>query len=352
MTRPHMRLARPALFVALAAATVLAIACGSLGGTTTPKWDARTVGESIKSTPFTPVIVNSNIGRGQTRLALALLKQDQTLVLEGNVTARIFRLDIDPEKNPTAGVLLGSYDLTARTIDVADHGVMRFDRDEAARTMIDVALHDPSRLDATLSAHDGALSTIFTTMIDFKESGMWGAQLQVKTGNKTYRNLLVTFAVLDKTAEPSVGDAAPRTKQKIAKDASELADLDSSTKPNLVLHNITVADAIASGKPTLVAFVTPAFCQTRFCGPVLTNAVLPVQQQYNGRVNVIHIEPYDLPAARRGTLTAVPAAQEWNLRSEPFIGILDGQGRVTAKFEGIIDFAEIKQALDAVLAAK
>ena len=353
------RSARPALLralgaiLALAAATTLAVACNDApAASAAPRWDSRSVGESIKSTPFTPVIVNSNIGRGPTRLALALLKRDQTLVTEGKVTARLFRLDVDPEKNPTVSTLLDRYELTARIVDVGDHGAMRFDRDERGRTMLDVAQRDTRPVVATLPAHDGALSAIFTVVVDFQEPGMWGAELEVKTGSKTYRNLLLTFAVLERTAEPSIGELAPRTKQKIAKDVSSLAEIDSSTTPNPALHNITVADAIASGKPTLVAFVTPAFCQTRFCGPVLTNAVLPVQQQYNGRVNVIHIEPYDLPAARRGTLTAVPAAQEWNLRSEPFIGILDGQGRVTAKFEGIIDFAEIKQALDAVLAAK
>ena len=101
-----------------------------------------------------------------------------------------------------------------------------------------------------------------------------------------------------------------------------------------------------------MAFVTPAFCQTRFCGPVVKNVVLPLQQQYAGKVHVMHIEPYDLPTARKGQLTAVPAAQEWNLRAEPFIAVVDGQGRVTAKFEGIIDLAEVKTAVDAVLGAK
>ena len=354
----HTRVARsfPGMAAAaLSAFTLLLVGCnGGADSSAPPKWDSQSVGTSIKSVPFTPVIVNSNIGRGQTRLALALLKQDQTLVLEGEVTAKIFRIAEDPEKNPDEAVLVGEYKMTARTIDVADHEGKgaRMDRDEHGRTLVDVALRDTSTPDAAMPAHDGALSTIFTTMVDFKDSARFGAQLQVKTGSKTYRNLLVTFVVLDKTAEPSVGDAAPKTKQKIAKDVSDLTEIDSATKPNADLHNITVADAIASGKPSVVAFVTPAFCQTRFCGPVLTNVVLPLRQQYAGKVNMMHIEPYDLAAARKGQLTAVPAAQEWNLRAEPFIAVLDGQGRVTAKFEGIIDLSEVKAAVDATLGAK
>ena len=353
MIHPHPRLVRPALFLVIAVVASLAVACGSGGGSSTPpQWDARTVGESIRKVPFTPVIVNSNIGVGETRFALALLKQDQTLVLEGDVTARIFRIAEDPEKSPTEATLLGEYQFTARTIDIADHEQgrsMHLDRDENGRALANVALRDTSTPQPAAPAHDGAMSTIFTTMIDFKESARYGAQFQVKTGSKTYRDLLVTFVVLQKTAEPSVGDMAPKTKQKIAKDVTDLAEIDSSSKPNPALHDITVADAIASGKPSVVAFVTPAFCQTRFCGPVVKNVVLPLEQQYAGRVHVIHIEPYDLPAARKGQLTAVPAAQEWNLRSEPFIAVLDSQGRVAAKFEGIVDFAEVKVAVDAVL---
>ncbi|MGE3856056.1 MAG: TlpA family protein disulfide reductase [Dehalococcoidia bacterium] len=356
MTSPLMRLARPLLIAAVAAAGVLAVACG--GGDATPKWDARSVGSSIRNAPFTPVIVNSNLGKGPTRLALALLKQDQTLVLEGEVTAKLFRIAEDPEQQPAQATAVGEYPLTARVIDIADHEqghsrrLVPPDRDERGRTLGTIALRDTSTPAPAAPAHDGAMSAIFTTMVNFEESGRYGAQLTVKTGSKTYRNLLLTFIVLDKTAEPSVGDAAPKTKQKIAKDVSDLSEIDSSTKPNPQLHDITVADAIASGKPSIVAFVTPAFCQTRFCGPVVKNVVLPLSQEYAGRVHVMHIEPYDLPQARKGQLVAVDAALEWNLRAEPFIAVLDRQGRVTAKFEGIIDLSEVKDALETTLAAK
>lgn len=356
MTRHRRFFARHVLLLALAATALPMLACTGGGSTQPPKWDSRSVGESIKRAPFTPVVVNSNIGRGPTRLAIALLKQDQTLVLEGKVTVQLFAIDADPEQHPEQGTLLGTYEMTARTVDTADQGVMRLgplDRDASVGgATADVALRRVDAPPAAAPAHEGALSTIFTAMVDFKQAGNVGAQIQVQTGGKTYNGLLVTFPVLEKTYEPSIGDAAPKTVQKIAKDVKDLSELDSSAKPHLELHDITVADAIASGKPSVVAFVTPAFCQTRFCGPVLNDVVVPVQQQYQGRVHVIHIEPYDLAAARKGTLTTVQAARDWNLRIEPFIAVLDGQGRVAAKFEGIIDLAEVKQAVDAVLAAK
>lgn len=349
-----------ALTLVVAAGAAFALACGAASDT--GRWDSRSVGESIAGLPFTPLIVNSNVGRGPTRLAFALLLRDQTLVLEGEVTARIYRLDDSPEDQPTTATLLGTYATTARTIDTADHGVMRLaprDRDDArgSHAQADVALRprDRDHDRAPLPAHDGSLSTMFTTMVDFPEAGVWGADLDVTTGGETYPHLRMTFTVREHTAEPAVGDEAPRTMQPIVtadSTAEELAALDSSPTPHRALHDITVGEAIASGQPALVAFVTPAFCQTRFCGPVLNNVVLPVEQQYGDRVHVIHIEPYDLALARgEGRLESVPAAVEWRLESEPFIAVLDRGGRVTAKFEGIIDLDEVTAALDAALAA-
>ena len=65
--------------------TPLVLACRASGTDAAPKWDARSVGESIRRAPFTPVTVNSNIGRGPTRLAIALLKQDQTQIGRAHV---------------------------------------------------------------------------------------------------------------------------------------------------------------------------------------------------------------------------------------------------------------------------
>ena len=345
MITHHDRLVRHAMLTLVLLVVATASPACNASGT---RWNSRSVAESIKGLPFTPLVANSNIGRGPTRLAIGLMLPDQTLVLQADITARLFQLDNNAEKYPSTSKLLGTYTLTGRTIDTADHGIAwrgPLDRDGANHAFADVALRAPSPEQPVAPAHGSALQTIFTTMIDFPEDGLWGAELQIKIDNKTYDHVLVTFAVLKHTNEPAVGDQAPRTKQAISTDGSKLADLDSSIPPHPSLHNMTVADAIASGKPTLVAFVTPAFCQTRFCGPTLTNVVIPMQQKFGSRVNVIHIEPFDLPKARAGTFALSPASEEWNLQSEPFLAVLDAWGRVTAKFEGIIDLDEVQQAL-------
>jgi hypothetical protein len=111
-----------------------------------------------------------------------------------------------------------------------------------------------------------------------------------------------------------------------------------------------VAEAIASGRPSLVAFATPAFCRTRFCGPVVDAVVVPLAARYAGRANFLHIEPYDLAQARgSGRLVPIPELEQWGLTTEPYLFLLDGTGRVVAKFEGVTSADEVGAALRRLL---
>jgi hypothetical protein len=117
------------------------------------------------------------------------------------------------------------------------------------------------------------------------------------------------------------------------------------------LHNLTVADAIASRRPTVVAFASPAFCVSRICGP--TKQILDeLYPRYRNRVNFIHVEPYKLDDARAGkALTPMPIMSEWGLQTEPWVFVLDRQGRVFAKFQGIVAVDEIEPLIQQTLAA-
>jgi hypothetical protein len=160
----------------------------------------------------------------------------------------------------------------------------------------------------------------------------------------------VKFFVADKTTEPAVGATVPPSKQLTTKDVPDVAMIDSSVPPRPELHDITVKDAIANGKPSVIAFATPAFCQTRFCGPVVDSVVVPLEQKYSGQANFLHIEPYKLDEARNnGRLIAIPEMQDWGLQSEPWVFVLDSTGHVAAKFEGIMSEDEVEPVLQQVI---
>jgi len=315
-----------ALAPALAGVLLLA-GCGD--GNDGPRWDARAVSASQAAAGVTPVLVNSNVGVGETRLAFGFFRTDQSLLAEAAVTAHLFRLGDDPEAQPSAGEAAGELALKpVALVQGVDH------------------LH----ADGVVHAHTGLVATIYVATATLDTPGWWGAALDVRGGDVAVEGMRLTFFVQDHTSEPAVGDPAPATRQRTLADAP-IEDLDSTLPPNPGLHERTIADALAERRPLVVAFATPAFCQTQFCGPVMESVVIPAWERYRERVDFIHIEPWDLPKAREGSLAPVDAVREWGLLSEPFVFVIDGDGKIAAKFEGIVGADELDAAIEQVLSA-
>ena len=63
----------------------------------------------------------------------------------------------------------------------------------------------------------------------------------------------------------------------------------------------------------------------------------------------MHVEIYEnIHVSNRNELIVVPAVEEWNLPSEPWLYVTDDSGTVTAAFEGAVSDAELRAALEEV----
>ena len=72
--------------------------------------------------------------------------------------------------------------------------------------------------------------------------------------------------------------------------------------------------------------------------------------EYKDRVTFIHVEPYDLDKARSGEgLVPVPATSDWGLDTEPWVFVVDAEGRVAAKFEAFVMMDEVEAAFRRLL---
>ena len=83
----------------------------------------------------------------------------------------------------------------------------------------------------------------------------------------------------------------------------------------------------------------------------MESVILPIYERYGTAVEIVHIEPFDLAAARQGELISVPTAEEWGLLAEPFVFVLKPDGTVAAKFQGIMESEEIVTVLDELLSS-
>src|SRR5437899_10033190 len=97
-------------------------------------------------------------------------------------------------------------------------------------------------------------------------------------------------------------------------------------------------------KPQVIVFATPKYCTSRVCGPVV-DVVRTLIPTYGDRVVFIHEEIWETGSVGKFS----PTVEEWNLRSEPWIFVVDGGGIVRARFEGLTTRRELEAALRLVL---
>lgn len=316
------------MVIVTAALGVLATACGgggnSLGDPTAPgAWSAEALAVEGGRAVF-PIVVNSQLGVGSNRLAFGFFSTENALISDAVADVRLFTLDDDN------GTLVSEHEL--RMVQLQEE-----EDDHATRV---IALN---------AFHGEPLATLFVAQVELHRSQWWGADLRVTLGDEQTEEMRVRFFVSERTPEPMIGETPPASTQTVLRDVDIIERIDSSVAPVPALHELTVAEALRNGRPTVVAFATPAFCQTRFCGPIMSQVVVPLWEQFGDEVDFIHIEPFDLTEARAGRLVPVPQMEEWGLTTEPWIFLLDGSGTVRAKYEGVTDVFEVRPALKALL---
>jgi hypothetical protein len=303
--------------------SVLAAACS--GGGEDEKFPDLVVlgGEDVQ-----PIINNSEIVVGPNRLVLGVLGPNSQLIVDAKVHLVFYEL--------TGGEAIKRFEA---------EGVSRVPAREAGIEEQVVHIHpDGSR---HIHTNVGEEIGFYTANVTFDRPGDWGVEMIVQSENpKLETTLRPRFNVITRGPTPIVGDPAPRSRNLTAADVDDITQIDSSASPSELLHTATIADAIAAGKPTLVLFAVPGFCTSRLCGPEL-EIMRKLYPQYEGRAEFIHVEFFKDP----GNPQRQPsdAALEWNLRTEPWFFLIDGQGNVAAKFEGPTTMAELEEALQKVV---
>ena len=108
---------------------------------------------------------------------------------------------------------------------------------------------------------------LYSARMTFADAGIWRADVDVAPPGAASRTVKGFFRVSERSFTPAIGSDAPRSDTKTAGDVSSLAEITSSPDPDPALYQLSVSDAVTSGKPTVIAFTHPAFCSTATCGP-------------------------------------------------------------------------------------
>lgn len=230
------------------------------------------------------------------------------------------------------------------------------DQTTAAR-FVSVPGTEPAEVTQEPSLVEDTGTGVYRATVDLDRPGLWGVRVvgELEDGTPITGNR--TFQVLEEHLVPAPGDDAPRV------DNHTLADVESGEVPPIAvdsraqgpndevahqhLHRTTVADAIEAGRPSVVVIATPVYCATRFCGP-LTDVVADVAERYEDRADFIHIEVWEDFDAQRLNEAAAAFIQTELGGNEPWVFLIDADGRVADRWDNILDVDELTAALEAL----
>ena len=208
---------------------------------------------------------------------------------------------------------------------------------------------------ATFVAWPHGRQGVYVANVELDTPGQWGIVAEIVGADGAVRQAQSgVFQVKPETSSPGIGHAAPTSVTRTSADVADLAELTTSADPDPDLYVLTVADAVSSGKPSVITFATPAFCRTATCGPQV-EIVSALKDRVGPRANFVHVEVYENAHEIEGDASKLrldPAMAEWGLLTEPFTFVVDAGGLVAAKFEGFVTEGELEAALTAVLQAQ
>ncbi len=267
--------------------------------------DHAHVDESEATGQLEVVVVPSELVVGPNRFAVGIFDTDGTLVQDAQVHFHYF--DLSDPANPVL-----ESEVTA------------------------VPIHAP----------DG-YTTIFADERTFDRAGTWGAEIQVRFPDGRADIQRIAFDVLEESISITPGEKAPAiTTPTLTDTDGDLSQLTSAAEPNPAFYEMTLTEALSNGKPTVLLLATPAFCQTRFCGPAyeITNALYA---DYGSNYNFIHVEVFTgLPDPAANGWQYAPVMNAFGLATEPWLFVIDANGTVTYRVEGIFTQDEIARQLE------
>ena len=216
-------------------------------------------------------------------------------------------------------------------------------------------LDEPPKVPTVVSPSEGT-GVYEAETVTFDKAGMWEVDVQVDVnGGET---ATAQFEVLPEHRVITPGDEAPGVENHLpgtsaapAKAVDSRAD-DNGRVPDPELHSMTVAAAIATGRPTMVVISTPVYCQSRFCGPI-TDSVERLAQRFGDRMNFIHLEvwrDFERQAINK-------AAADWMYRdgedaaNEPWVFVVDREGIVRHRLDNAVSDGQLEEAVTHELAA-
>ena len=297
-------------FVLAVLALVALAGCGAPADRSVPPPSASA---SSAGPEILPLLVNSEITKGPNRFLFSLTDRENKLVAAPDVAVRLLFYDVDTAENT-------------------------------------VVFESDARFMWAIEGVQG----LYVADVEFPDAGRWGTRFEATFPDGAVKAVRADYDVRESGTSPAIGAAVPSVDTPTADDVGgDLAKLSSDSDPTPRFYETSIAEALAAGEPFVVTFATPAFCETRLCGPTLD--LVKEVANANPDITFINVEPYRMTFAdgrlqpeldANGQLQAAAWTEAWGLPSEPYTFVIAADGTVAAKFEGVLGTDELSAALE------
>jgi hypothetical protein len=195
----------------------------------------------------------------------------------------------------------------------------------------------------TTTGDPDAAQVVYVADIELNKPGRTDVVAVVREG-ESFRSVRVAPSLdVDRfDSVPVAGDKAPVIDTPTADEVDDLSEID-TRDPHDTMHEENFADVVGD-KPVVVTFATPLLCQSRVCGPVVDISE-QVKSEYGDEVAFIHQEIFEDNDINKGLREQV---KEYGLPTEPWVYVIDADGRVSTAMEGAYGVTELEDAVEKV----
>jgi protein SCO1 len=196
----------------------------------------------------------------------------------------------------------------------------------------------------------------FVVDVSFPVPGAWTGTIALQKATGPVGAADFPFSVVDRGSTPAIGDPAPSIHTPTAADPNageNLYGITTDVFPDPRFYQFSVDQLLAAHRPFVLTFYSPAYCPTTACGPLLKN-MKAIANEF-ADVAFVHVEPHVMtnyggrlmPDYSTGQLEFNDLAKAYGIPVEPFVFVVDAQGRIAASFELIVGSDEIRAAIRA-----
>jgi hypothetical protein len=194
-------------------------------------------------------------------------------------------------------------------------------------------------------------------------AGRWDLEVTIRgaagSADAVDRRAVTSFTVKEPGDVPTRGDLAPAVATPtLASVGGSIALLTSDTHPEPSFYERSVVDALEAGAPFVLILDSAGFRESEACGSAL--AIVHSLPGIDPSVTLIHAEPFRTRTAG-GRLTLDPpdgpaTLADWSTAwgigdaafgpmSIPWVFVVNGDGVITAAFQGVMGSEELAVAL-------